>query len=228
MNGWRLHYQLKWYALRAKQADIAVYYRSLLPLLTMRLCDAPLMALDLEMTGLNPMRDQILSIGLVPIERGQIPLGKAEQILVQIQGSVGQSATIHGIVDHQLSQAVDIDTAVAWFLKKSQGHILVAHHAPLDGRFLQRAISQSLQHNLYLPVIDTLAIEKRRLLRQSEVIEEGGLRLGACRERYALPLYSAHSALTDALACAELLLAQMAAMDSSNNLKVADVLRFTP
>ncbi|MGL6010674.1 MAG: 3'-5' exonuclease, partial [Shewanella oncorhynchi] len=51
------------------------------------------------------------------------------------------------------------------------------------------------------------------------------LRLGACRERYGLPIYTAHSALTDALACGELLLAQMAAMGGAAKLTVADLLQ---
>ena len=40
--------------------------------------------------------------------------------------------------------------------------------------------------------------------------EGGALRLWAARERRGLPVYRAHEALTDALACAELYLAQAA------------------
>jgi len=68
-------------------------------------------------------------------------------------------------------------------------------------------------------------LERHRLLREHSVIKEGSLRLGACRERYGLPIYTAHSALTDALACGELLLAQMAAMGGAGQLTVADLLR---
>ncbi|MGL5047144.1 MAG: exonuclease domain-containing protein, partial [Shewanella sp.] len=96
MNALLLRTQINWRALRCQHHLFKGYYQSLLPLLTMPVSDAPLMAIDLEMTGLNPQQDQILSIGLVPIERGEIPLARAEQKLVQIRGSVGQSATIHG------------------------------------------------------------------------------------------------------------------------------------
>jgi DNA polymerase-3 subunit epsilon len=55
------------------------------------------------------------------------------------------------------------------------------------------------------PVVDTLLLEQRRLLRANKGIKSGDLRLHYCRQRYGLPDYPAHDALTDALATAELL-----------------------
>lgn len=224
MGSLRVRAKLKWRILRSQHRLFKDYYQSLQPLLDMPLSEAPLMAMDLEMTGLDPVRDQILSIGLVPIEHGAIPLAGAEQKLVQIRGSVGQSATIHGILDHHLVQAVSIEEAMAWFLSRTRGRVLVAHHAPLDCRFLQQDMLAIYHQPVMLPTIDTLLVERLRLLREHSVIKEGSLRLGACRERYGLPVYSAHSALTDALACAELLLAQIAAMGGARQLNVVDLL----
>jgi DNA polymerase-3 subunit epsilon len=48
--------------------------------------------------------------------------------------------------------------------------------------------------------------------------------LNASRERYRLPVYSAHNALIDALSCAELLLAQVAAMGDIKKLSVKDLI----
>jgi DNA polymerase-3 subunit epsilon len=224
MNSMMLRAQLNWRALRCQHHLFKDYYRSLLPLLHLPLSEVQLMAMDLEMTGLDPLQDQILSIGLVPIEHGAIPLAGAQQILVQINGSVGQSATIHGILDNHLVQAVCLEDAMTWFINQTRGRVLVAHHAPLDCRFLQQDLLTIYHQAVVLPAIDTLAIEKRRLLRQHDTIQRGSLRLGACRERYGLPLYAAHSALTDALACGELLLAQMAAMGGARQMTVADLL----
>ncbi len=110
--------RLNWRALRCQHQLFKDYYQSLVPLLSMPVSEAPLMAMDLEMTGLDPLQDQILSIGLVPIEHGVIPLEGAQQKLVQIRGSVGQSATIHGILDNHLVQAVTIEDAMDGLLLK--------------------------------------------------------------------------------------------------------------
>ena len=102
MGAWLINAKLQWRALRCQHQLFKDYYQSLIPLMALPINRAPLMAMDLEMTGLDPLQDQILSIGLVPIENGVIPLGEAQQKLVQIKGSVGQSATIHGILDNHL------------------------------------------------------------------------------------------------------------------------------
>ena len=51
-----------------------------------------------------------------------------------------------------------------------------------------------------------MALEEIRLQRQGK---RNGLHLGDCRTRYYLPEYAAHNALIDAVATAELFLAQM-------------------
>lgn len=131
MGPWWVNAKLRWRALRCQHQLFKDYYQSLVPLLELPISRAPLMAMDLEMTGLDPLQDQILSIGLVPIENAAIPLMGAQQKLVQIQGSVGQSATIHGILDNHLTEAVTIEEAMAWFVAQTRGHVLVAHHSPL-------------------------------------------------------------------------------------------------
>lgn len=208
----------------AKDAMLKGYLQSLMPVIDESFVEAELLAIDLEMTGLDANFDQILSIGVVPIRRGQLILSEAQHKLVQIEGSVGQSATIHGILDAHLDAALTPEQAMAWFLTVSQGKVLVAHHAPLDLAFLQSGLQASLGEKTRLLAIDTLQLEKRRLLRQHEHLQEGSLRLGRSRARYGLPVYAAHNALIDALACGELLLAQVAAMGGANKVKIAELL----
>lgn len=196
------------------------YLAAITPVLNQRFIDAPLMAIDLEMTGLDPKNDQVISIGLVPIVKGEIPLAKAQHLMIAISGSVGHSATVHGIVDHQLHTALTLPEAMSWFLSQTEGHILIAHHAPLDIQFIQQQLVRCFGHSIPLVFIDTLAIEKKRRLQQQDILQQGSLRLGASRARYHLPVYSAHNALVDALSCAELLLAQVAAMGDVKKLTV--------
>ncbi|MEF1306175.1 3'-5' exonuclease, partial [Vibrio owensii] len=66
------------------------------------------------------------------------------------------------------------------------------------------------------PVVDTLdieyAIQRRECegwLNKLKGKKPGSVRLGHARERYHLPAYQPHHALTDALATAELLQAQL-------------------
>ena len=216
-----LQYQSRY----SKKAMILDYQRALLPLLDQPINKVPLLALDLEMTGLDKSQDKIISIGIIPIINGQIKLNKGQHRLIKIQGSVGQSATIHGLVDNDLEQALPLLDALQWLFKEATGSVLVAHHAPLDLRFLEHAILNELSQKCRLFAIDTLYIEHQRLLRKQVMIKQGELRLGKCRQRYNLPCYDAHNALVDALSCAELLLAQACNMGEREDLKVIELIR---
>ncbi|QYK02811.1 exonuclease domain-containing protein [Shewanella psychrotolerans] len=223
LNHQVLKSRLCWRAFKAQNSTIKQYHQALLETLSQPVNDASFAAVDLEMTGLNPAFDQILSIGIVPIRYNQLILSEAEHKLVQIDGSVGQSATIHGILDVHLERAIVVEEMTQWFLEVTMGKVLVAHHAPLDLAFLQAALVPMCHEKVKLMAVDTLALEKKRLLRQHEVLKEGSLRLGASRARYGLPVYAAHNALIDALACGELLLAQIAAMGDAKQLKVSEL-----
>ncbi|ACA87109.1 Exonuclease RNase T and DNA polymerase III [Shewanella woodyi ATCC 51908] len=224
LSRYLLKSKLCWRAFRAEDQALKTYYHGQQSLLELDVERAPLLAIDLEMTGLDAQFDQILSIGIVPIEKGRLILSKAEHKLVKIEGSVGQSATIHGILDHHLNSAVSPEEAMTWFLERCQGQMLVAHHSPLDLAFLQKGLSTHFRQRVTLMAIDTLAIEKRRLMRQHEVLKEGALRLGASRARYGLPVYAAHNALIDAIACGELLLAQISAIGQGESVKLTELL----
>jgi DNA polymerase-3 subunit epsilon len=76
--------------------------------------------------------------------------------------------------------------------------------------FLKQSWLEHALPTFSLSWLDTLAIERSKANRAQQPIQDGGFRLDACRERYGLPDYQGHDALTDALATAELLLAQIA------------------
>lgn len=55
-------------------------------------------------------------------------------------------------------------------------------------------------------VRDTFAMERRHMERMGTYPRGEDLRLARVHQRYSLPAYSNHNALTDAIACAELYL----------------------
>jgi len=186
-----------------------------------------LLSVDLEMTGLNAKKHEIISMGWVPIIGGEIDLSQARHILVKPQASVGDSATIHGIHDHQLDDAMPLSLALEQLLQAMQGRVLVAHHGALDIAFIQQAAKKLYGHKLPFDLLDTLLLEAKRLQRQGNHYDKQQLRLYACCERYQLPPLSAHNALSDALATAQLLLAQAAAIGGSSVLSAKQLMRYS-
>jgi DNA polymerase-3 subunit epsilon len=169
---------------------------------------APLLAIDLEMTGLDPAHDEIISIAWVPLRHGAIALAEAEEVHLRPSRpiSVGHSATIHGIRDCDRGDGLAPAEGLARLLAALSGHIAVFHHAPLDTAFLDRALRATGQTGWRQPSIDTLAWFRQRQLRRGNESPPGASTLDAARRHYGLPERSAHNALDDALSCAELAL----------------------
>lgn len=182
----------------------------------------PLLVLDLETTGLDASKDHIISIGWLPIRQREIILGEANHHLVTCPVSVGQSATIHGVLDSDLKNAQSLRDVLTDLLERYAGYIFVAHHAPIERAFLGSAIQRCFGGKAKLTFIDTLAIEQSRLQRQGLALSQDALQLRSCLQRYGLPESAVeHHALEDAYGCALLLLAQI----SRSRFSVGEILR---
>lgn len=169
------------------------------------------LALDLETTGGDPQQHEIVSLGWVCLDGPRIDLGSARRRIVRIAGAMSaESATVHAITDDEAAAGVPLDAALRELLAALAGRVLIAHYAPTERGFVDAACRRLLGGGIAIPAIDTLDIA-RRLMPPGQAPAPGSLRLGALRRRYGLPRYPAHDALSDALAAAELFLAQLAA-----------------
>lgn len=184
------------------------------------LAEVELLALDVETTGLDPRRHELLSVGFVPVRGGEVVLAGAGHLTVRPRGEVGASATVHGLTDDALATAPTLPEVLPEVVRALQGSgaayrpVLLAHFAQVETGFLSAACREVWGHPLAVAVVDTLEVERRLVLRAHEhELAAGHVRLDACRRRRGLPRYPAHDATTDALACAELLLAQVAELE---------------
>ena len=195
------------------------------PDLSLAFEDTELLVVDLEMTGLNAKEHEIISIGWVPIIRGEIKLAQARNLLIAPNESVGDSAAIHGIHDRDLTDAMSLEEGLDILLSALKGRLMVGHHVSLDVAFLRQAAKKIYHHSLPFSVIDTLQIEAARLSRQGEHFDKQLLRLNNSADRYGLPSGDAHNALGDALTTAQLLLAQVAVIGGTK-LSLKQLLKF--
>lgn len=169
----------------------------------------PLLAIDLELTGLSSRKDRIVSIGWVPIHGLNVVLSGARHYLIETPVSVGQSAVFHGVHDRDLRNARPLAEVMTELLHDYAGYVFVAHNAQLDSAFLRRAMKRLFGQTARLVFLDTLNIEHQSLQRRGGVFREDGLRLDACLHRHKLPVGASHKALEDAYSCALLLLTQV-------------------
>lgn len=212
-------------ASQMNEGPLRNYLEHTLPRLDSDTREAPFLAVDLETTGLNMAKDQILSIGWVAMEGLHIQLKSATQIRVRPTLDIPESsAIIHQITDDEAARGSSIREGLSQLLEALAGRILLAHHASIELGFIDRASKAIFGHPCLIPAIDTLYLEQKQLEKRQEMPTQGGLRLGALRQQYNLPRYRGHDALTDALAAAELFAAQMEHRVREHRLPLHEVL----
>jgi DNA polymerase-3 subunit epsilon len=184
-------------------------------------------ALDFETTGLDAKRDRIVAAGWVLIRGDRIVMASAHEMRVreELPHGVGQSAVIHGIVDSDLEDAQGSAVLIEQMLPELAGRAIVAHAAAIERGFLTGLLRRYGGTAPLNPFIDTLALERRLVETEGGSIRElhGDLTLDACRSRRGLPVHQRHSAGADALACAELFLAQLAQLGGAQRVSLRDM-----
>lgn len=213
-----------WWTRKMPACPLRDYYEVPFPYMDTDWRQVDYLALDFETTGLDSKNDQILSAGFTLLQGETLLLGEAEHILIRPTVDIPEaSAVVHGILDDQAAEAQPLEIVLPFLLKALSGRVLLAHHAAIEYEFLNTACQQLYGYPFLAPVVDTLALEVRHYRSRDMAIKSGDLRLAKARDRYNLPRYPAHNALTDAIAAGELFLAQVAKRVSKKAIRLKDV-----
>jgi DNA polymerase-3 subunit epsilon len=156
---------------------------------------------DLETSGLNLNRDQVLSIGAMVIEDGAIDLGQAfERTLLRTHNPLNPSVLLHGLGPEAIAAGCDPADALLDFMTFVGDSPLLAFHAPFDQHMLGRALKDSLGYRLQHPFMDVAALAP--LLCPHADVRDAGLDHWV--RHFNLQVEDRHNASADALATAEL------------------------
>ena len=112
---------------------------------------------DLEMTGLNPDRDEIVEMACVPVDGTTINEEMGFFVQVNPNSGFDPSATnVTGLSHNSTSfdENPDIETALPEFLAQAQTRVLVGQNPRLDMEFLRNAGKNSAIMIPSFPVID--------------------------------------------------------------------------
>ena len=115
-----------------------------------------------------------------------------------------------------LKGAPDLRRILEQLLDELAGKVVVVHYRRIERDFLDLNLRALIDEGIVFPVIDTMQIEGDIKRKQTQGFinwlkrkKPQSIRLANSRLRYNLPTYAPHDALTDAIATAELLQAQI-------------------
>ena len=164
--------------------------------------DAQFIAIDIETTGLDRGRDEVISFAGIPIESGRIVTGEAVSGLVWPHGiPTGSSTRIHGLRDHDLTGAPTAPEALDPLRALLPGRVPVVHAQWVERTFLAKA-------GCPLPrrIADT-ALLWRLLTVHDGGSDPGTCSLGTIAAALGMPSHRPHTAEGDTLTCAQVFLA---------------------
>ena len=200
------------------------------------IADARFVVLDTELTGLDPGKDDIISIGAVRMQGGRLDIGGAFYELVKPSATLdGKSIVIHRITPSQIEAKPLIDDVLVTFLAYTGDAVLLGHCLSVDLGFLNREARRLTGAPLGNPAVDTLSmygwLRHRNQEHPAFQLPIPRLSLFTLARAFEIPVENAHTALGDAYVTAQLfqrflpLLLEAGVTDLADLLRIGDPLR---
>jgi DNA polymerase III epsilon subunit family exonuclease len=183
--------------------------------------DAKYCVVDLETTGLSPVRCQICEIGAVRIERLELT-ATLETLVNPRERLPPHIAALTGIDARDLHRAPRLGTAIVRFLEFAGDAVLVAHNARFDLAFLDASVLRLRDRRLAAPVVDTVWLARKLLAGRTERFG-----LASLAQFFGTGTRPCHRALPDAEATAEILLHLIGLAQERGARTVADLVELS-
>jgi DNA polymerase III epsilon subunit-like protein len=165
------------------------------------LLDPGFVAIDLETTGLDPRRDDIVAVAAIPFVAGRP--GPGYVTLVDPGRPIPSASTrIHGIDDTHVAGAPSLDDVLPRFDAACAGRILVGHDVAFDVAVLARA-----HRRRRLPIPAGRTLDTHRLAVALHPSWRRRAELEFIATQLAIPVVGRHTAAGDARLAGEILLA---------------------
>ncbi len=213
--------------LRARRSDAAAAYRLSEPVSPdTPWREAAFSVVDLETTGLDARRDEIISFAAIPIDDGRVAVGRMRTAIVRPRHMPdAETIRIHGLRPDDLADAPPLSEVLELVLESIAGRVLVAHAAWVERAFLTAALRPA-GLRVVGPVLDTAALAGHAL--GSRGVGDGeAMRLSDAVQRVDLPVHRPHHADGDALTTAQLFLALAIHLDAVEPQTVASLARLS-
>ena len=213
-----------WLQMRPRTPAAGAYARASLPGRRTPWRQARYCVVDLELSGLDPRIDEIISFGAVPIDGGLAGAGRGLYGLARPSRPLPEaSVVVHGIRTMDLEKAPALDEAIVPLLEAMAGRVLVAHVAAVERAFLGAALRRQ-GAQLRGPILDTETLGRLLMAERGEPPARF-LPLGQLAGVLRLPEHRPHHALSDALTTAQVFLALASHLEERGPETVASLAR---
>lgn len=164
-------------------------------------------AIDCEATGLDPRRDELLSVAAVPVRANTIRLRERLCLKIGYRGAeLERAIRYHRLRATDLADGLPLQQAMRELMDMLGNRPLVGYCIGFDRALLGRALRRTLGFGLPQRCMD-IRDEYARWWRRGHPTQAPDLRLEAMAQVLGMPIFARHDALGDALTAAAIRLA---------------------
>lgn len=162
--------------------------------------------LDCETSGLNPQKDEILSIGAVHIKDNKILMRKTFNIFLKPSKNINvESIKIHHIRPVDLENGIDAQEAIYQLLDFIGSRPIVGYYIKFDVAIISRYTKEFIGIKLPNKTIEVSSMYYKTIRKRSDY-QFVDLRFDTILKKLDIPILGKHDALNDALMTAMIFL----------------------
>lgn len=165
---------------------------------------APFAFLDLEMSGLEPMRHEILEIAVVRVSQPDLAVLEEWSVLVKpehIETADPVSLKMIEYSEERWKDAVPLQEAMEMFVEKTRSHIVAGWNVAYDWAFLEVAMGKTgTRSSIHKRVLDVMSFAYGKLGQDRPLSDMG---LAKTAKGLGITLERHHHALDDTMATYE-------------------------
>lgn len=162
-------------------------------------------SVDCETTGLNPRKDDIISIAAIRIKGSRILTSEAFRATVKPKAQMAADAIkVHQIRKSEAAQGWALQDILPGFLKFIGSRPLVGYWIDFDARMLNKGVQHFLKISLPNQRIDVCDLYYDRKYGNAPPNTKLDLKFASILQDLNLPPLQAHDAFNDALSTAEM------------------------
>jgi len=157
--------------------------------------------LDIETTGFDVERQEIIEIGVVIVNQKDGVLGNVvEEFEIKIkpeklENAEAEALSINGYNEADWMFAVSLEQAMTTFAEKTKDCVMVAHNIGFDYSFLAKAFSVTgVENKMFFAKLDTISFAFAKL---HKLADTPRLNLKSLCEYFGIENERAHTALAD-------------------------------
>lgn len=167
--------------------------------------EAPLAFLDLEMSGLEPMRHEIMEIAVVRVSQPGLQVLESWSTKVMpehIDTADPVSLKMINYSDEGWKGAMSLQEAMELFVEKTRGHVIAGWNVAYDWAFLEVAMGKTgVQSSVHKRILDVMSFAYNQLYLDRPL---GDMGLAKIAKQYNIVQERHHEALADTITTFEI------------------------